>query len=42
VPAQPMRDQLRQEAQVRGLGEMKSKLEALEKQLQELQKKLGA
>jgi UDP-3-O-[3-hydroxymyristoyl] glucosamine N-acyltransferase len=40
VPAQPMRDQLRQEAQVRGLGEMKSKLEALEAKLRELQSKL--
>lgn len=40
VPAQPMRDQLRQEAQVRGIGEMKSKLEALEKQLREFQQRL--
>jgi UDP-3-O-[3-hydroxymyristoyl] glucosamine N-acyltransferase len=35
VPAQLMRDQLRQEALVRGLGAMKEKLEALEKQLRE-------
>lgn len=40
VPAQPMRDQLRQEAQVRGLGEMKSKLEALEARLADLQERL--
>lgn len=41
VPAQPMRDQLRQEAQVRGLGEMKSRLDALEAKLRELQERLG-
>ncbi len=40
VPAQPMRDQLRQEAQVRGIGEMKSQLESLEARLRELQKRL--
>lgn len=36
VPAQPMRDQLRQEALVRGLGAMKEKLEELEAQLKAL------
>jgi UDP-3-O-[3-hydroxymyristoyl] glucosamine N-acyltransferase len=41
VPAQLMGDQLRQEAQVRGLGEMKLKLDVLEKRLQELQAKIG-
>ncbi|NTU53561.1 MAG: UDP-3-O-(3-hydroxymyristoyl)glucosamine N-acyltransferase [Chlorobiaceae bacterium] len=41
VPAQLMRDQLRQEAQVRGLGEMKSKIDELEKRLQELQTSIG-
>jgi UDP-3-O-[3-hydroxymyristoyl] glucosamine N-acyltransferase len=37
VPAQLMRDQLRQEAQVRGLGEMKKRLEELEAKLRDLQ-----
>lgn len=37
IPAQPMRDQLRQEALVRGLGAMKAQLEALEAQLKALQ-----
>ena len=41
VPAQPMRDQLRQEALVRGLGAMKEKLEALESRLRELEEKQG-
>ncbi|ACF11213.1 UDP-3-O-(3-hydroxymyristoyl) glucosamine N-acyltransferase [Chlorobaculum parvum NCIB 8327] len=40
VPAQPMRDQLRQEAQIRSLGEMKAKIEALETKLQELWERL--
>ncbi len=39
VPAQPMRDQLRQEALIRGLGDMKAKLEALEAQLKALQER---
>jgi UDP-3-O-[3-hydroxymyristoyl] glucosamine N-acyltransferase len=42
VPAQLMRDQLRQEAQVRGLGEMKSKIDDLETKLLALQERLGA
>lgn len=41
MPAQPIRDQLRQEAQVRGLGEMKSKINDLESKLRELQQRLG-
>jgi len=40
VPAQPMRDQLRQEAQVRGLGEMKSQLESLKVMFEEIKKSL--
>lgn len=36
VPAQPMRDQLRQEALVRGLGAMKEKLDELEAQVRAL------
>jgi UDP-3-O-[3-hydroxymyristoyl] glucosamine N-acyltransferase len=41
VPAQPMRDQLRQEAQIRGIGAMKERLEALEAQLRALEDRLG-
>ncbi|HHE32192.1 MAG TPA: UDP-3-O-(3-hydroxymyristoyl)glucosamine N-acyltransferase [Chlorobaculum parvum] len=41
VPAQPMRDQLRQEAQIRSLGEMKSKIDELEAQLRELKTRLN-
>ncbi|MBN1928394.1 MAG: UDP-3-O-(3-hydroxymyristoyl)glucosamine N-acyltransferase [Chlorobiaceae bacterium] len=41
VPAQPMRDQLRQEAQIRSLGEMKSKIEELERKLMALQSQIG-
>jgi len=40
VPAQLMRDQFRQEAQVRGIGPMKARLEALETQLKALQDRL--
>ncbi|NTU57762.1 MAG: UDP-3-O-(3-hydroxymyristoyl)glucosamine N-acyltransferase [Chlorobiaceae bacterium] len=40
VPAQPMRDQFRQEALVRGLGAMKDKIESLESGLRELQARL--
>jgi UDP-3-O-[3-hydroxymyristoyl] glucosamine N-acyltransferase len=39
VPAQLMRDQLRQEALVRGLGDMKAKIDALEAQLRALQER---
>lgn len=38
VPAQPMREQLRQEALVRGLGAMKQKLDELESQLRDLRR----
>jgi UDP-3-O-[3-hydroxymyristoyl] glucosamine N-acyltransferase len=41
VPAQPMRDQLRLEAQVRGLGAMKGKLDELEEQLKKLQQRIS-
>lgn len=37
VPAQPMRDQLRQEALIRNLGSMKEKLDELESRLKALQ-----
>ena len=40
VPAQPMRDQFRQEALVRGIGPMKTKLESLEAQFKALQARL--
>jgi UDP-3-O-[3-hydroxymyristoyl] glucosamine N-acyltransferase len=40
VPAQPMRDQFRQEALVRGLGAMKEKLEALDAQIKSLKERL--
>ncbi len=36
VPAQPMRDQLRQEAQIRGIGAMKERIDELEAQLKAL------
>jgi UDP-3-O-[3-hydroxymyristoyl] glucosamine N-acyltransferase len=39
VPAQPMRDQLKLEAQQRNIGAMKEKLEQLEKELTELKKR---
>ena len=41
VPAQPMRDQLRQEAQIRGIGAMKEKLDELEARLNSLLQERG-
>ncbi|NTV01638.1 MAG: UDP-3-O-(3-hydroxymyristoyl)glucosamine N-acyltransferase [Chlorobiaceae bacterium] len=42
VPAQPMRDQLRQEAQIRGLGALKEKVDELEARIKAILEGRGA